>query len=73
MSIREDIEAHERTHPRALEAMRKLGVEGRLRMMSNLIDSMRELMAARIQEQHPDWTRERVLAETARRVASGNS
>jgi len=73
MGIREETVEHERSHPKVIEAMRRLGGAGRLRAMSDLIDSMRTITAAGVRQQHPDWTPEQVAAETARRVARANA
>ena len=53
---------------RSIEAIRALGGTGRLRMVDELTKAARALMAARVRDQHKDWTDDQISAEVARRV-----
>jgi hypothetical protein len=52
----------------SVQAIRRLGGEGRLRMVDQLTAGVRELMAARAREQHPEMSEEQVQREVARRI-----
>jgi hypothetical protein len=52
----------------SVEAVRRLGGEGRLHMVDRLTAGLRELMAARAREQHPEMTEDEVQREVSRRI-----
>ncbi|HMN41418.1 MAG TPA: hypothetical protein PKE29_11280 [Phycisphaerales bacterium] len=63
-----DIRRIEVIDDQTAEMLRRLGGEGRLRLMDELTEAGRELMAARVREQHPDWTAEQVAKEVSTRI-----
>jgi hypothetical protein len=62
----------ERSLPAQIEATRRLGGTGRLAMVRDLNNSVRNLMAAKVSEEHPGWTAEEVRREVVRRVLRGH-
>jgi len=52
----------------SVEAMKRLGGTGRLRMLNELTRAGRLLMELRVKELHPDWTPDQVAREVSRRL-----
>jgi hypothetical protein len=52
----------------SVEALRRLGGQGRLRMLDQLCADGRALMVSRCRAQHPQWNDDQVQAEVSRRI-----
>ena len=52
----------------SIEAIRRMGGTGRLQMMNEMTRSAIKLMAARVRDQHNDWSEAHVRAEVALRI-----
>jgi hypothetical protein len=55
----------EEFHPEQMKALRKLGLQRRLELSLGFIEQMRELRAAMLRREHPDWPAEQI-AESLR-------
>jgi Rv0078B-related antitoxin len=47
-------------HPEQIKALRKMTPAQRLRLSLRFIEQMRELRAAMLRAEHPDWTPEQI-------------
>jgi len=56
----------EQTSPEQIEAFRRMGPERRLALAEELYWSARELKAAWLRAQHPDWSETQVSQEVTR-------
>ncbi len=54
-----------------VEVLRNLTPEQRLKTAFAMWESARHLIRGTIRQQHPDWTEEQVLRETASRLSHG--
>jgi hypothetical protein len=63
----------ERLHPEQIKALRKLTPAERLTISLRFIEQMRELRAAMLRKEHPEWTPDeisRALCEFVRNARS---
>ena len=58
--------ADEQTSPEQLALLRAMPGERRLQLAEDMFWSARDLKAAGIRHQHPDWPEEKVIAEVNR-------
>jgi len=54
---------------RAVEANRRMGGPARIAMVDDLYTAAREMMAARVKQQHPGWARHEIDREVTRRLS----
>jgi hypothetical protein len=57
--------------PEQREALRKLGIEGRLRVAASLWEHARALKEATLRALHPDWTDETVRSASREALRRG--
>lgn len=50
----------EELHPEEIKALRKMTPAQRLQLSLRLIEQMREMRAAMLRAEHPDWTDEKI-------------
>jgi hypothetical protein len=60
-------------HPEQLKALRKMTPARRLEVGLAFIEEMRQLKAAALRAQHPDWTRERIAQALREFILHGHS
>lgn len=58
-------------HPMVVESLRKLTHAERLKQAFGMWDAARNMVRGVLRQEHPDWTEEQILRETARRLSHG--
>jgi hypothetical protein len=53
-------------HPEQIKALRKMSLQRRAELALGFIRSMRQMKAAALRAQHPDWSEQQVAAELRR-------
>ncbi|MEP6708572.1 MAG: hypothetical protein ABJB32_00395 [Verrucomicrobiota bacterium] len=60
-------------HPEQIKALRKMTPERRLQLGLQFTEQMRELRAAMLRVEHPDWTPEQIRQALREFVLNANS
>ncbi len=53
------------------EVLRGMTISERLRIASRMFVSARKAIISILRDQHPDWSEEQIIRETARRLSHG--
>jgi hypothetical protein len=53
-------------HPEQIKALRKMSLQRRAELALGFIRSMRQMKAAALRAQHPDWSEQQVATELRR-------
>lgn len=56
-----------------VEVVRRMSGAQRLQAANAMFNAARKMIAARVGEQHPEWTEDQVRAEVARRMLRGSA
>lgn len=56
-----------------VEVVRRMSGAQRLQAANAMFNAARKMIAARVREQHPEWTEDQVRAEVARRMLRGSA
>lgn len=58
-------------HPMVVESLRKKTPAERLQMAFGMWECAKNFIRGVLRQEHPDWTEEQILRETARRLSHG--
>ena len=60
-------------HPEQVKALRSMSIERRAELSLGFIRSMRQLKAAALRSQHPEWSEDQVMQALRQSILHGRS